>query len=101
MFELLDQCHTLDLFHTGPFQAVKIHTCCHLSTKIILTVPDHLMSPSINKLVINKMDVLRKVQEWKLIIDEQVLNLETETAMKGWIQSNIGEKVEIFFKSSL
>jgi len=51
----------------------------------------------VNKLVINKMDVLRKVQEWKLIIDEQVLNLETETAMKGWIQSNIGEKVEIFF----
>ena len=51
----------------------------------------------VNKLVINKMDVLRKVQEWKLIIDEQVLNLETETAMKGWIQGNLGEKVEIFF----
>ena len=51
----------------------------------------------VNKLVINKMDVLREVQKWKLIIDEQVLNLETETAMKGWIQSNLGEKVEIFF----
>ena len=51
----------------------------------------------VNKLVINKMDVLRKVREWKLITNEQVLNLETETAMKGWIQQNLDEKIEVFF----
>ena len=52
----------------------------------------------VNKLVFNKVDVLRKVGVWKLINREEIIDFEKEEQMKNWIKSNFNEDVvEIFF----
>tara|TARA_R100000008_G_C3586713_1_gene173013 strand:- start:2119 stop:3108 length:990 start_codon:yes stop_codon:yes gene_type:complete len=52
----------------------------------------------VNKLVFNKMDILREVGVWKLFNDGQLVEFKTETDMKYWIQSQFNkEDIEIFF----
>ena len=55
----------------------------------------------VNKLVFNKLDILREVSAWKLISDEELIEFQTEKDMISWIQSRFNEKkVEIFFSES-
>jgi adenylosuccinate synthase len=52
----------------------------------------------VNKLVINKVDVLRQVGAWKLINNEEIVSFEEEKDMKKWIRSSFNrDDVEIFF----
>ena len=52
---------------------------------------------SINKLVINKMDVMRKLGVWKLYHDGYTLDLKTEKEMKNYIVSNLPKNTEVCF----
>ena len=52
----------------------------------------------VNKLVFNKMDILREVGVWKLFNDGELIEFKEENEMKDWIRSNFSrERVEIFF----
>jgi adenylosuccinate synthase len=52
----------------------------------------------VNKLVFNKMDILREVTTWKLISDEKLIEFQAEKDMTSWIRSRFNEnEVEIFF----
>ena len=54
----------------------------------------------VNKLVFNKMDILREVGVWKLFKDGQLIEFKEENEMKDWIRSNFRrDQVEIFFSA--
>jgi len=52
----------------------------------------------VNKLVFNKVDILRRAQSWKLINKEQIVDFESEKRMKSWVENQFNQDlVEIFF----
>ena len=54
----------------------------------------------VTNLVLNKVDVLREVGEWKLFKDEELLDFEDEFFMKDWIVENLDGRLEVFFSES-
>ena len=52
---------------------------------------------SVNKLVINKMDVMRELGQWKLRHDGDLLTFENEKEICNYIVSKLPSSVEIFF----
>ena len=55
----------------------------------------------VNKLVLNKVDILRELDTWKLFSDGQLLEFNTELDMKDWIRDKFNENdVEIFFSEN-
>ena len=54
----------------------------------------------VNKLVLNKVDVLRKLGEWKLVKDEELVDFEHEDLMKAWIVENLDQEINISFSES-
>ena len=55
----------------------------------------------VNKLVLNKVDILRELDTWKLFSDGQLLEFNTELDMKDWIRGKFNENdVEIFFSEN-
>ena len=52
---------------------------------------------SVNKLVINKMDVLRELGQWKLYHNSNLISFESEKEMRNYITEQLPSSVEIFF----
>ena len=52
---------------------------------------------SVNKLVINKMDVIRELGQFKLYHDEKLVDLEGEKEMCDYIAAQLPNNIEIFF----
>ena len=54
----------------------------------------------VNKVVVNKVDILRQVNVWKLFNNEELLEFKDEHQIKDWLRTNIANDVEIKFSSS-
>ena len=54
----------------------------------------------VTKLVFNKMDVLREVDQWKLINDGELIDFEQEARMTSWIEESLPGDMEVFFSGS-
>lgn len=54
---------------------------------------------SINKLVLNKVDVLREMDTWKLVNDGEVKSFPTESKMLDYIRNQLSD-IEIYFSDS-
>jgi len=54
----------------------------------------------VNKVVVNKLDILRQVNVWKLINNKELLEFKDENQIKDWLRTNIANDVEIKFSSS-
>tara|TARA_R110000824_G_scaffold305010_5_gene492803 strand:- start:689 stop:1681 length:993 start_codon:yes stop_codon:yes gene_type:complete len=55
---------------------------------------------SVTKLVFNKVDVLREVDQWKLIKDGEIIDFEQEQRMTSWIEDHLPNSIEVFFSGS-
>ena len=55
----------------------------------------------VNKLVINKVDVLEEVEKWRLFFGPDVLAFETGRGMKNWmidhIHDHVNKDIDIYF----
>jgi len=54
---------------------------------------------SVNKLILNKVDVLRELDTWKLFSGEEVVSFDTEDEMTEYIKKELSN-VEIYFSDS-
>lgn len=52
---------------------------------------------SINKLVINKMDVMRELGQWKLYHDSNLITFQNEKEMCDFIVAQLSNNIEVFF----
>ena len=64
------------------------------------TLQQNIMLNSVNKLVINKVDVLRKLGEWKMYHKDQLIDFQNEEEMCSYITSQLSSNVEVFFSDS-
>ena len=58
----------------------------------------------VNKIVINKMDILQKIDTWKAYRDEQLRTFSDEQEMKNWIEEELegelGDSLKLYFSQS-
>jgi len=54
----------------------------------------------VTNLIINKVDVLEEVGEYRLILDQQTLHFDNLNEMKEFIIQNIDDEVEVVFSSN-
>lgn len=54
----------------------------------------------VTDLVLNKVDVMRRLGMWKLITDGQVREFTTETEMKDFIEETVGRDLNVYFSES-
>ena len=54
----------------------------------------------VTNLIINKVDVLEEVGEYRLILDQQILDFDNSNEMKEFITQNISDEVEVVFSSN-
>ena len=54
---------------------------------------------SVNKLILNKVDVLRELDTWKLFSGEEMVSFDTESEMTEYIEKEL-PNVEIYFSDS-
>ena len=52
---------------------------------------------SINKLVINKVDVMRDLGQWKMYHDSSLISFENEKEMCDFIIAQLSNNIEVFF----
>lgn len=54
----------------------------------------------VTDLVLNKVDVIRRLGIWKLIINRQVLEFNTENDMKQYIKNSVSPNINVYFSES-
>ncbi len=64
------------------------------------TLQQNITLNSINKLVINKVDVLRRLEQWKMYHNSQLIDFQNEKEMCDYITSQLSSDIEIFFSDS-
>jgi len=64
------------------------------------TLQKNIVLNSVTKLVINKMDVLRKLGHWKMYHNSQLIDFQSEKEMCDYIILQLPKDVEIFFSDS-
>ena len=55
---------------------------------------------SVNKLVVNKMDIIRKINQWKMYHNSQLVSFKNEKEMCDYIVNQLPNNIEIFFSDS-
>ena len=54
----------------------------------------------VTKIVFNKVDILRELGQWNLIIDGETTDLRTEERTREFIKSRLEENMEVFFSDT-
>ena len=58
----------------------------------------------VNKIVINKMDILQKINTWKAYKNEELQTFSDEQEMKNWIEEELegelGDSLKLYFSQS-
>jgi adenylosuccinate synthase len=54
----------------------------------------------VTNLIINKVDVLEEVNEYRLILDQKIIDFENSSEMKDFIVQNVDDEIEVVFSSS-
>ena len=54
----------------------------------------------VTKIVFNKVDILRELGQWNLIIDGETTDLRTEEKTREFIKSRLEENMEVFFSDT-
>ena len=54
----------------------------------------------VTKIVFNKVDILRKLGEWNLIIDGQAINFETEEHTRNFIEEKLKSNIKVYFSDT-
>ena len=54
----------------------------------------------VTKIVFNKVDILRELGQWNLIIDGETTDLQTEENTREFIKSRLNKNMEVFFSDN-
>jgi len=64
------------------------------------TLAKNIVINSVNKLVINKMDIMRELGEWKLYHNSKIVSFSCEKEICDYINSQLPSNIEIFFSDN-